>query len=144
MSDPNKPWQFKAGWKGGPGRKPGTKIISKSLREILESDAVNLEITQVDKAGKKKVQKYDLKVDKNITYALSVALIREGLKGDVRALKEIYDRIDGKAVQAVEIFDCAPDEMENMSQEELKSLRSSIVSKLASQEDEENKTDKTD
>jgi hypothetical protein len=36
-------------------------------------------------------------------FALADALVEKALKGDVTALKEIGDRLDGKAVQGVEL-----------------------------------------
>ena len=140
MSDPEKPWQFKKGWKGGPGRKKGSKIMSKSLREILNSDEVKLEMTHTTPSGRKKVQKYDLKVDKNITYALSAALIREALKGNVTATREIIDRVEGKPIQAIDYTDTKSQGLEKLSKEELEKLSKEIVQKL-SQGDEQRRTD---
>ena len=61
----------------------------------LWRDAIMVAVKrEIEAAGGKKTKKL---------YALADALADKGLKGDVTALKEIGDRLDGKAVQGVEL-----------------------------------------
>lgn len=83
---------FKPGQSGNPaGRPKGSKNLSTNLREMLE-----VEIDTLDPV--KKIQ-----VKKKIGDVLNLKLIQSALQGNLSALKEIYDRIEGKAKEHVEI-----------------------------------------
>lgn len=76
--------QFAPGASGNPGGRPkGSISLVKILREKLEEIA----------PGQKKTYAERL-VDKLLTTALS-------LNGDLRAIQDVIDRVDGKAVQSV-------------------------------------------
>lgn len=70
---------------GPKSEKPWRQEINKAIRELIE----------VEEDGKaKKVRALRL---------LARKLVKKGLDGDTAALKEIGDRLDGKAVQGVEL-----------------------------------------
>ena len=72
MADRDNNGRFLPGWKGGPGRPPKGAALTDILRD---------------------------KVDKE---AIAERLIELAMKrGDITALKYIYDRIDGKPVETV-------------------------------------------
>lgn len=75
---------WKAGQSGNPGGRPkavmGDALLEQVLREVGKG------------AGKKK-----------IASLIANVLTTKALKGDLRAIIEVYDRVDGKAVQAHEV-----------------------------------------
>lgn len=75
--EPPKEYQFKPGQSGNPaGRAKGHKWLKTRLIEALEATGA----------------------DKDIV----VALIDKAKKGDIMAIKEVMDRIDGKVAQEVD------------------------------------------
>jgi hypothetical protein len=79
--NPNlKPWP--KGVSGNPGGRPKKKAITEELERLLEEEAPNSD-------GK--------------TWAATVAeaLLRQAAKGDVRAITELANRIEGKPAQPV-------------------------------------------
>ena len=68
-----------AGVKGRSGRK-----------DSLWADAIRLAVNRANEGNKKHIN------------ALAEKLVETALTGDVQAMKEIGDRLDGKAVQAIE------------------------------------------
>jgi hypothetical protein len=72
---------FVKGQSGNPGGRPKEKPWAEALRMALaESD---------NESGKKKLR------------LLAEAVVQKGLEGDIQAAKEIGDRLDGKAPQAI-------------------------------------------
>ena len=77
MPFPNEETQFKPGQSGNPAGLPkGTKWLKTRLREALEATGA----------------------DKDIV----LALIEKAKKGDILAIKEVMDRIDGKVSQEID------------------------------------------
>jgi hypothetical protein len=74
--NPSPETRFKPGNPGGPGRKPGTKMLSTLLREALAE------------------------ADEDDAKAIVRALIREARTGSIAHIKEVFDRTDGKATEA--------------------------------------------
>lgn len=77
QGEPPKEYQFKPGESGNPaGRPKGQKWLKTRLREALEATGA----------------------DKDIV----LALIEKAKKGDIMAIKEIMDRVDGKVTQEID------------------------------------------
>lgn len=86
--------------KGSPG-----KSITKCLKELLDSNLVELELVQTKADGTKKTVKINVEARDGMNKALSVILLRKALDGDLQAIKEIFDRTEGKATQPIELED---------------------------------------
>lgn len=87
-----KPFQWTKGQSGNPlGKLKGTKNLSTQLKEILEID-----ITSEDPISGEKISA-------PLRLFLNNRLIRNALNGDHRALQEIYDRLEGKPKQKLDI-----------------------------------------
>jgi len=74
------------------GRPRKETCFADIARDMLASKEINITLTAPD--GQKK--QIGLKADKTFRHALITGLIREGLKGNVAAIKELVDRTDGK------------------------------------------------
>lgn len=83
------PHKFKPGNRGG-GRPKGSVSIVKVIERML-----NEEITIKNPLDKTTVRK-------SLKEAIATALFVKGINGDVTAIKELLDRIDGKVVQKTE------------------------------------------
>lgn len=85
-----KPWLFKPGESGNPKGKPkGTKHFNTIFNEILKE---MVEIKTKDGIVKMPLGK-----------AMAQAMARKAVAGNVQAFEAVADRMDGKAVQAMEI-----------------------------------------
>ena len=95
---PKEETQFKPGQSGNPNGRPKGKRCSDVLKEVLEAN----EISITYKINGKTVSN-SIKLDKgNFLYAISSSLILQAMKGSPQAIKEIYDRVDGKPLQKTE------------------------------------------
>ncbi|MCF0075450.1 DUF5681 domain-containing protein [Dyadobacter sp. CY261] len=96
MANPNPPTdhlketQWKEGQSGNPAGKPPGKHRSTILRELMD-----LVISGEDMHG--------LIKEMPVEAALMHSLIREGLEGDIQAIKEIQDSLYGKNTDKQEI-----------------------------------------
>jgi hypothetical protein len=75
-----KPWL--KGVSGNPGGRPKKKAITEELERLLEEEAPNGD-------------------GKTWAAAIAEALLKQAAKGDVRAITELANRVEGKPVQAV-------------------------------------------
>ena len=77
-----KPWP--KGVSGNPGGRPKTKPLTEELERLLEQEAPN---------------------GKGETWAARIAeaLVKKAAKGDVRAIAELANRLEGRPLQATEI-----------------------------------------
>jgi hypothetical protein len=93
-----KPWP--KGVSGNPGGRPKQKLISAELERLMQQQAPG-------ESGK--------------TWATVIAesLVRQAAKGDVRAISELANRIEGKPLQAVDLDVNSPSEIDTMTDEEL-------------------------
>lgn len=90
MPFPNDDTKFKEGESGNPsGRPKGSRNLSTILKEMLDED---IEITIDGKKQKKKFQ--DLIIRK---------LIKKANDGDLRAIEQIFDRVEGKPKQSLDV-----------------------------------------
>ena len=94
---------FKPGQSGNPsGRKPNVKCFSDIARQLLKAKKIDIEYTY-PKAGKQFHASMHIDSDKTMYHSLIAALLKEGLGGNVQAIKELIDRTDGKVKQIVGI-----------------------------------------
>jgi len=111
----NKKHLFQPGESGNPaGRPKGTHCISDAYRELLKGQNIHVEWTV---NGKKK--HLHLESDKNLAYGLASATMMEALKGNIRAMQEIADRVQGKAKQSIDIGGSADSGPINITFEEI-------------------------
>jgi len=74
--------------------------------------------TEIPKRYRKNKQMMEAVISNNIALALSNG------KGTTKAMEMIYDRVDGKPKQTIEIkTDITEDDLENMTDEELEKLK---------------------
>lgn len=90
MPFPNDDTQFKPGASGNPsGRPRGSRNLSTILREMLEEEI------EVSIDGTKQRKQFGDVIIRR--------LLKKANDGDIRAITEIFDRVEGKAKQANEI-----------------------------------------
>ena len=84
-----RPWP--KGVSGNPGGRPKKRLLTDELELLLEQEAPN---------------------SRNKTWAVVIAeaLLRKARKGDVRAISELANRIEGKPLQAVVEWDSPDDD----------------------------------
>jgi hypothetical protein len=100
--DVGKPYRWKKGESGNPSGRPKSKTLSEAYKNMLE------ELVPNDAEGR--------------TWAELIAegQIRDAVRGNVQAAKEIADRTEGRARQAIEFEDkTLSNAFERMSTEEL-------------------------
>ncbi len=86
---PNTDTQFKSGESGNPhGRPKGSRNLSTILREVLDEE---IEITLPNGQKEKKP----------FAEVIARKLIKKAVEGDIRAIREIWDRCEGKATQEI-------------------------------------------
>jgi len=91
-SDSIKKYQWKPGESGNPlGRPKGSRNVTTNLKELLE-----LTISTKDPITGEMV-------DAPVTSILNARLVRNALDGDNKAIKEIYDRIEGRPKQKLDV-----------------------------------------
>lgn len=81
--DPSKDTRFKKGKSGNPGGRPSLKAWS---------EAISAALAEVDAKSKK-----------TKLAMVATALVDAAIGGDVSAMREIGDRIEGRAIQAVQV-----------------------------------------
>lgn len=87
-----KPWQ--PGQSGNPkGLKKGTKQLTTILQKLVDR---KIKVRDPFVKSKKKIEM-------TVGEALNFNLLALGLKGNIKALTLIYDRIEGKAINQMEI-----------------------------------------
>jgi len=72
------------------GRPKGVRNLSTVLREMLLT-----EVTTIDQEGNKTVEEFQDTIIRK--------LLTEANKGNIQAIKEVFDRIEGKAKQDVKL-----------------------------------------
>ncbi|KKM26665.1 hypothetical protein LCGC14_1582460 [marine sediment metagenome] len=109
---------FEKGQSGNPnGRPKKENTFSDTAIELLGASEIDIKYTI---NGKEK--EIRLESNKNIYFGLVSALILEGLKGDVRAIKELIDRTEGKAVQKIDLEGSIETKLPDLSHLNVKQL----------------------
>lgn len=84
-----KPNQFKKGHPGG--RRPkGARSLTTVLRELLDTKVTRKNLDGEDQKD-------------TVRQHLNLALLAKALKGDTRAIEQVYERMDGKVAEKQEI-----------------------------------------
>lgn len=88
------------------GRPKGFKGLTGTLESILNTDGTMIidQVYEVDEQGKETgniFKKAKVKIPKKEMVIL--AAIKKAIKGDIRAIEFIFDRIEGKASQPIEV-----------------------------------------
>jgi hypothetical protein len=85
------------------GRPNGAKSVNDSLSQMLESDHIDIFITRTDAKGKSYKMRLclDTANKQDFKAAIAATLIQEALKGNIKAIQEIYDRTEGKPTQKI-------------------------------------------
>jgi hypothetical protein len=93
---------FRPGQSGNPkGRPKKEKCFSDIARQMLASKKMDITYT-FPKDGKLVTSRVSIDSDKTIYHGLCAALVREGMGGNVQAIKELVDRTDGKAREFID------------------------------------------
>lgn len=79
------------------------KSITQYLKELGQSNKVEFELTITKKNGEKSIQKQSVESVSTLNNLLANRLYTEALNGNTKALKEVIDRLEGKAKQTVKI-----------------------------------------
>ena len=115
---------FKPGQSGNPnGRPSNVNTFSNTARELLAADEINITWSL---NGKPKT--LNVKGNKDFYHGLVAALIMEGLKGNVQAIRELVDRTEGKPLQT--IITSEVNELDNLTDAELKRKNRSLRAAL--------------
>jgi hypothetical protein len=91
---------FKPGQSGNPNGGPRReKRFSTILANLLESSELDASYSFTDDNGVLITKRIKVKADngKTLFHALALALIAKGLAGEIPAIKEAIDRLEGKA-----------------------------------------------
>jgi hypothetical protein len=104
-----KPWP--KGVSGNPGGRPKKRLISDELERLLQQEAP-------DASGK------------TCAAALAEVLLQQALKGDLRAIAEVANRVEGKPLQAVDLDVNSPEDIETLTDEELEKRIAELQDKL--------------
>lgn len=92
MSENLKKYEFKKGVSGNPnGRPKGSLSLSTILRVVLESE------------HKRKDKNTGEVITKIGSAWVAESLFKKATNGDVAAIREVFDRVDGKVVNTVDI-----------------------------------------
>ena len=89
--------RFKPGQSGNPkGRPKKEHTFSDTAREMLAATSIDVTWTINGK-----VKTLHLQSTKNMHYGMAAALIMESLKGNVNAVRELVNRVEGRAIQTI-------------------------------------------
>jgi hypothetical protein len=99
---PKGPQKFAKGVSGNPnGRPKKERCFSDIARQMLASKKMDITYT-FPKDGKLVTSRVSIDSDKTIYHGLCAALVREGMGGNVQAIKELVDRTEGKAREFID------------------------------------------
>lgn len=95
--------RWKKGQSGNPlGRPKKHSCFTDIARHLLESKKIDIAYTFPTKEGKLLTRHMHMESDKTMYHGLIAALIKEGLDGNIGAIKELIDRTEGSPKQIVE------------------------------------------
>ncbi len=115
-------------WRKGQSGNPDGKAVTAALRMRANAPAYDdggNEILETDQSGKRrKVKKLEVVAD---------ALLHKAMKGDVNAIQEVFNRLDGKVANVNVEIPVKP--AEEMSHEELVSFIAGAIADRGTEED---------
>jgi hypothetical protein len=92
---------FKPGQSGNPAGRPTLEnTFSVIARELLLANEINITY-KYPKDGRMVQSTMHMESDKTINHSLIAALIKEGMSGNVQAIKELIDRVQGKSTENI-------------------------------------------
>lgn len=127
MTNPEnlEPHQYQPGQSGNPKGKPkGIKNSKTQLRKWLALDSM-----QKAPEGEGTVDYFD---------AILLKTMKDALAGDTNARRDIFDRLEGKPNQSLDLTERKPDDLEKMSTTELKEHGENLIKKLKAKIDSGN------
>lgn len=95
---PNPDTQFKPGNNANPRGRPRGASPTAKLRELLDRGEINGQ---------------QIKDGKQVADLLAEVLLKAALKGDIRAIQYVFDRVDGKALERVETSEVNVEELDD-------------------------------
>lgn len=114
---------FKKGQSGNPaGRPVGSRNMKTVLQEILDSD-LDLKNPLTGEKGRLEVRQ-----------ALLMRLIKKGLGGDLFAIREVWDRVDGPIKESIQIEDKRPSVSEKNVLERIDDLADRLAKQTKNRE----------
>ena len=100
---PSTETQFKKGNNANPKGKPkGSKSFKNALRKVLEADTVEIRLLVNGEATKTASIKIEGK-ESNFYDAIAAVQVQQAMKGNLRAAKDIIDRMEGSASQSIKM-----------------------------------------
>jgi len=92
---------FEKGKSGNPnGRPKQEKCFSAIARQLLKAKRLDISCAFTNlKTGKLESKHFEIESEKTIYHALVAVLAAKGLGGDIKAIQELVDRVEGKALQ---------------------------------------------
>lgn len=101
---PPKETQFGPGNNANPNGRPKGPI-TQFLREYGDAAELRLEIETVNSKGEKKVQKAELTTggQQTINQAIAARLLQMALGGDMKAIREVLNRTEGRVSQPISL-----------------------------------------
>lgn len=91
LPDALKPHMFKAGCSGGPGKTPGRALLRTVLRKVLEIEL------DLDNPVTRETYKM------SVSEAIALKLVKRALDGNLRAIELIFDRVEGKVADMLQL-----------------------------------------
>jgi len=119
-----------------PGAPPKAERFSEAAKRMLEAREVNIEYT-FPKNGKIVTSKLHLESTTTINECLVAALIKEGINGNVQAISELVNRVEGKPRQAVDLGGQKDNPLSTMSTSELVDTASQLIAEIKQAEKNE-------
>lgn len=117
------------------GRPKKEHCFTDIARQLLGSKKINIEYTFTQVNGTEKTAKFCMESDRPIYHGLVCALIKEGMGGNVQAIKELIDRTEGKARESIDHTTNGKD-IAALSSDQVFDRICSIASKIRKQGDE--------
>ena len=89
---------FKKGVSGNPkGRPPDSDSFAGTMRTLLDAQTMSVKWT-----AEEVQREIEVTSNKNLYYAIAATLITRAMAGNIPAIREVMDRVEGKPVQKVE------------------------------------------
>ena len=73
-------------------------IVSEAMHEILNGQEIHVTLTI---NGRKK--ELHVKADQNLAYGVAAVAIQKAMAGDVKAIREVVDRVQGRPPQSIRL-----------------------------------------
>lgn len=122
---------FPKGVSGNPGgRPPAGKALTEVLREMMSAKEVDIQVTIQDAKGEVEIKEWKLKATHDFNHVVAMSLIQRCVNGDTNAMAVLWDRLEGKPLQATLTAEVGTDgELKSMTIEEKQSALSNMMRK---------------